>query len=327
MLERNHIERLCIYAFFLCIFSCQNKNEVTSNAPQEKIKKTGVELIVLGNVQDAGSPHIACIKDCCKHLFKNPDKTRKVVSLGILDHTEGKSYLFEASPNIASQLKILQEASQLKEKSIPDGIFLTHAHIGHYTGLMYLGKEATNANLVPVYAMSKMKSFLENNGPWSQLVQNQNIQISSLKEDSAIVLSNDLQVIPFIVPHRDEFSETVGFKIIGPNKSILFIPDIDKWSKWSKSIVDEVAKVDYAFLDGTFYNAEEINTRDISEIPHPFVIESMELFASLSKKEKQKIHFIHFNHTNPLLNEKSDFSKKVIEGGFGIARFLTNFNL
>eukprot|EP00957_Ditylum_brightwellii_P156501 11911053-Ditylum_brightwellii.AAC.1 len=70
-------------------------------------------------------------------------------------------------------------------KKTPDGIFLTHAHIGHYTGLMYLGREALGAVDVPVYAMPRMRSFLKNNGPWSQLVSLGNINIQNLEEKSA----------------------------------------------------------------------------------------------------------------------------------------------
>ncbi|MCO6501096.1 MAG: MBL fold metallo-hydrolase, partial [Vicingus serpentipes] len=205
------------------------------------------------------------------------------------------------------------------EQETPNGIFLTHAHIGHYAGLMYLGKEAMNADSVPVYAMPKMKTFLETNGPWSQLVLRKNIAIQELMYQTKIELTLHLSVIPFTVPHRDEYSETVGYKIIGPNKTVLFIPDIDKWNKWETNIIDAIAKVDYAFIDATFYDGEEINTRNIAEIPHPFIIESMELFKDLPATEKSKIHFIHFNHTNPVLKTDSPQAKTIIENGFNVA--------
>ena len=123
------------------------------------------------------------------------------------------------------------------------------------------------------------------------------------------------------MPHRDEFSETVGYIITGPNKSALFIPDINKWDIWKKNIIEEIAKVDYAFIDATFYSGDEINLRNMSEIPHPFVIESMALFKNLPTSEKIKIYFIHLNHTNPLLNPKSNEWAKVIKSGFHVALF------
>jgi len=289
-------------------------------------QNNGVSLIVLGTAQDGGSPHIGCKKDCCTELFKNPDPMRMVVSLGMIDHNSQKTYLFEATPDISRQLKLLKIQSGM-DKETPDGIFLTHAHMGHYAGLLYLGREALGGNSVPVYAMPKMKTFLETNGPWSQLVALKNIALRPIFEKEEIELSSNLSVIPFTVPHRDEFSETVGYKIIGPNKSALFIPDIDKWSKWKTKINEEIKTVDYAFLDATFYDGAEINTRDIGEIPHPIVIESMALFQDLSKEDKAKVHFIHFNHTNPLLNGQSEAYKKVKEKGFNIPAFLQSFAL
>ncbi|MDX1629497.1 MAG: MBL fold metallo-hydrolase, partial [Fulvivirga sp.] len=203
-----------------------------------------------------------------------------------------------------------------------DGIFLTHAHIGHYTGLMYLGHEALASRQTNVYAMPGMKTFLTGNGPWSQLVKFENIELLELQNDSTIRLSSNLTIKPFLVPHRDEYSETVGYKITGPKKEVLFIPDINKWDVWDRSIVDEIKKVDYALLDATFFDGAEINHRDIREIPHPFVIESMLLFESLPMQERDKIHFIHFNHTNPLLNSESKQTKKVEEAGYNVSRFL-----
>ena len=279
-----------------------------------------VSLHILGTMQDAGSPHIGCKNECCEALFLNPDTTRKVVSLGIIDHENNKTFLFEATPDMPSQIKLLKEYAN-SEKETPDAIFLTHAHIGHYTGLMYLGKEALGATKTPVYAMPKMKVFLENNGPWSQLVDLKNISLKELKNNTAIQLTKNISVLPFLVPHRDEFSETVGYKIIGPNKSVLFIPDIDKWSKWNTSIIKEIKNSNYAFVDASFFDGDEINNRDISEIPHPFVIESMKLFKNLPETEKAKINFIHFNHTNPILNKNSEQHKLVLDKGFSISHF------
>lgn len=289
-------------------------------------QSASVSLIVLGTVQDGGSPHIGCRRECCSTLFENPDPTRMVVSLGVIDFVNNKTYIFEATPDLARQLKLLKKHSNLNGET-PDGIFLTHAHIGHYSGLLFLGREALGGDSVPVYTMPKMKSFLENNGPWNQLVELKNISLQPIVEEERIKLTSNLSIVPFLVPHCDEFSETVGFKIKGPNKTVLFIPDIDKWSKWETSIIDEIKKVDYAFLDATFYDNDEINNRDISEIPHPFVVESTELFKNLSAEEKAKIHFIHFNHTNPLLNKGGKAYEKTKKSGFGIAEFLQHFSL
>jgi len=310
----------------LCLLTCCTDPPAQPISVPTALNSSDVSLVVLGNVQDAGAPHVACRKDCCKDLFDHPDVKRQVTSLGIIDRISGKTYLFEASPDLTRQTKALKTAAGT-DQELPDGIFLTHAHIGHYAGLMYLGKEATNADRVPVYAMPRMRSFLTNDGPWSQLVSTNNIALQRLTADSTLQLTPQLQVTPFRVPHRDEFSETVGYLISGPNHKALFIPDIDKWEKWDRRIEDLIAEVDYAFLDGTFYDAAELNTRDISQIPHPFVSESMQRFAALSAAEKAKINFIHFNHTNRLLVTDSEETKEVIRQGFQVADFGEQFGL
>ena len=284
------------------------------------VPSTGVDLVVLGTVQDAGSPHIGCQKDCCKDLFANPDPTRKVTSLGLLDHAADKKFIFEASPDLSAQLELLQNSYPETGHLLPNGIFLTHAHIGHYTGLMYLGREAINAQGVEVFCMPRMQAYLQSNGPWSQLLQLGNIHPKTLSPDTPLPLTKNILVQPFRVPHRDEYSETVGYLIEGPSKKALFIPDIDKWEKWGRDIREEIKNVDYALIDATFFDAAEINYRDIAEIPHPFVVETMNTFAEWPTSEKAKIIFIHLNHTNPLLDPTSEATRFVLEQGFQVAR-------
>lgn len=310
------------YLFLIMVLfwvSCAEKKQPKRFVqPVKYVSNTS--LVILGNVQDAGSPQIACKKECCKDLFEHADPDRMVSSLGLIDVDSGKTYLFDASPDIAKQMKLLTKMETRNDKDVVDAIFLTHAHIGHYTGLMYLGKEAMDAQGVATYVMPRMKTFLSDNGPWSQLISRQNIVLHEMENDKPVMLSNNIKVVPILVPHRDEFSETVGYRIYGPRNSALFIPDIDKWSKWGLDIVQEVKSVDYAFLDATFYSGKEMDNRDISQIPHPFVIESFETFHALSKKEKNKIVFIHFNHTNPLLDIDGEEVQAVIDKGFRIGR-------
>ena len=284
-------------------------------------------LVILGTLQDAGSPHMGCKKKCCELLFDKPIASRKVVSVGIVDPQAKKTWIIEATPDFPIQAKILNKNISFDHQEMPDGIFLSHAHIGHYAGLMYLGKESVNSNNVPVYAMTRMKGFLIKNGPWNQLVNIHNIQIKNIDNEQKFMLSKDISIIPFLVPHRDEFSETVGFKIIGPNKSILFIPDIDKWNIWNKDIISEIKKCDLALIDGTFYDQAEVNYRDISQIPHPFVIETMTHLSEEKAVTKSKILFIHLNHTNPLLNLESREYQNVINNGFNVAKFNQKINL
>ncbi len=302
------------------LLSCsqdESEQKTTTNLPDQFI-------VVLGVAQDAGYPQAGCEKACCKRYWSGEQNEEKVVSLGIVDKIAGKVWMLEASPDFKAQWHDLNETSGLN-KAAPDGIFLTHAHVGHYTGLMELGREIMGASNVPVYGMSKMRDYLTSNGPWSQLVQLKNIGLKNLSADSTIKLSDNISVTPFLVPHRDEFSETVGYLIESKTKSLIFIPDIDKWSKWDKDIREVVTSSDYALIDATFYRNGEI-ARDMSEVPHPFVEESMTLFQDLPQTTKNKVHFIHFNHTNPLI-WGSDEKQTVLKNGFNIAKEADIFSL
>lgn len=307
------------YLVALLISGCTQKQATTKYLNSDSI-------IILGTAQDAGSPHMNCRKDCCINLWDSENCKTNVVSLAIVDKERSETWLFEATPDIATQLNKLKELIQ-DDSYGPSGVLLTHAHIGHYTGLMYFGKEAMSAKEIPVYAMPRLKNYLENNGPWSQLVTQNNISLNKLTADSTIHLSKNVKVKPVLVPHRDEFSETVGFYIYFKEKIILFIPDINKWEKWNYNIANEVKKADYAFLDATFYNINELPNRDMSQIPHPFVVESMKTFSELSKEDKNKIFFIHFNHSNPLLKKNSAEQLVVLNAGYQIAQQYTIIEL
>ena len=274
-------------------------------------------LVVLGTAQDAGFPHIAA-EDEFREVEKNPKARQKVVSLGLIDKNAKQKFLIEATPDLPAQLFALNKFLPSRQ-TLPDGVFLTHAHIGHYTGLMYFGREAVGARGVPVYAMPRMESFLNENAPWSQLISLKNIEIRKLKNEEIIALNENLKVKPFLVPHRDEFSETVGFEIAGRNKTAVFIPDIDKWSKWNRDLKELIKQADYALVDATFYKNGEIPNRDMSEIPHPFVEETIKLLEDLPAGEKAKVIFIHFNHTNPLVRKNSRERRDVLQKGFRIA--------
>lgn len=283
-------------------------------------------VMVLGIAQDAGYPQAGCEKQCCKPFWQGKATRKLVTSLALVDPAFGKAYLFDATPDFPAQLQRLRTQLQKSEPWLPDGIFLTHAHIGHYTGLMHLGREVMGAKEIPVFAMPKMKVFLAANGPWQQLIALQNIRLNPLKQDTATVLRLGLQVRPILVPHRDEYSETVGFSIEHGDRKLLFIPDIDKWEKWERSLSTELKEVQTALLDGTFFRNGELPNRDMSEVPHPFVAQTMNLLKNASTRERKKVVFIHFNHTNPLLRD-AQARKEVIRAGFGVAEELQLFSL
>jgi pyrroloquinoline quinone biosynthesis protein B len=277
-----------------------------------------VFIEVLGVAQDAGYPQVNCYQPHCLRAWEDPALARDASSIAVVNRHASKKYLFDATPDMREQLYALHRVAPDGEVRL-DGIFLTHAHMGHYAGLVHLGREATSSHGTPVYAMPRMKKFLEDNGPWDQLVRLENIRLVGLEHERTVDLGENLSVTPFVVPHRDEYSETVGYRIDGPNKSAVFIPDIDKWGMWDVDIRDVVKAVDYALVDATFFRDGELGERDMSTIKHPFVSESMDLLDALSDEEKARVIFIHMNHTNPLLIEGSAEQREVERRGFRFA--------
>ncbi|NCF73840.1 MAG: pyrroloquinoline quinone biosynthesis protein PqqB [Gammaproteobacteria bacterium] len=286
--------------------------------PSLTLAETEVYLQVLGIAQDAGYPQANCYQPHCMRAWENPELRRLSSSIAVVDTKAMNKYLFEATPDIREQLYQLSKAAPDSEYRL-DGVFLTHAHIGHYTGLMHFGHEASGSSDMPVYAMPRMLDFLSKNGPWDQLVRFKNIRLMPLGDGAPVTLSSRLSVTPILVPHRDEYSETVGYRIEGPKKTAIFIPDIDKWDRWDTSIRTVVRTADYALIDATFFADGELPGRDMSKILHPFVSESMELLEDLTEEEKARVIFIHMNHTNPLLIDGSPAQMEVEARGFRFA--------
>ncbi len=276
-------------------------------------------LIVLGIAQDGGVPQAGARPSGDQ---ESDEFRRHVVSLAVVDPETGERWMFEATPDFPAQLRALDRIAPAPAAPGLQGIFLTHAHIGHYTGLMHLGHEAMGARGIPVYAMPTMAEFLSTNGPWSQLVRFENITLRLLEDGVPVQLNERLWVTPLLVPHRQEYSEVVGYRIQGPDRRALFIPDIDRWDAWDREghrIEDVLAGVDVAYLDGTFFADREVGGRDMSSFPHPFITTTMERLGTLPPDQRAKVRFIHLNHTNPALQASSPARAAITRAGFRVA--------
>ena len=285
---------------------------------------SSVAVQVLGVAQDAGYPQINCYEPRCLPVWENPRLGSGASMLALV--IDGRRFhLFDAAPTLPQQLYQFWASTGLALTDLA-GVWLTHAHMGHYAGLIHFGKEAASTRGVAVYAMPRMAEFLAENGPWSQLVSAQNIVVHQLSANNAVVVG-PAKVTPWLVPHRDEFSETVGYLIEGPNKRALYLPDIDKWQKWHRDLVSVLQTVDVALLDATFFSADELPGRDLALIPHPTVLESVAMLRDLPRSVRSRVVFTHMNHTNPLLDPASPETQQVLSMGFKIARVGDRFDL
>ena len=191
--------------------------------------------------------------------------------------------------------------------------------MGHYIGLMELGLEVMNTNLIPVYVMPKMKSFLQENAPFTQLINLKNIKLRQMTENVLIQLNDSINITPFEVPHRNEYSETIGFRIKSSDRSILYISDIDSWDTWDVDINDMIRSNDLLFLDGTFFSDIELPIRNMQDVPHPYIKESLQKFSLLEEVDRDKVYFTHLNHSNPVIKQSSVERLATINQGCHIA--------
>ena len=281
-------------------------------------------VLVLGTAQDGGIPHLGGHAAPDEAARRDPTQRRTVASLLVVDPASGRRWLVDATPNVAEQLDRADAVAPPRpveggRPPILDGIFLTHAHIGHYLGLAQFGREVYNADRLPVWGSVRMRGFLSKNGPWDQLVRLNQIELRPLTPGEKIELVPGLSITPFLVPHRDEYTDTLGFEIRGPQRALLYIPDIDKWERWSEKIEDRLARADVALLDATFFDEHDLRGRKISEVPHPFVVESLARFAPLPASERRKVVFTHLNHTNPAAIADTVERRAVLAAGFSVA--------
>ena len=270
-----------------------------------------VEAVLLGSAQDGGFPQAGCACAACRAAWTGEVAAESPTALALIDHEAGASWLIDATPAFPTQLNYLTKTAPGAPLR---GIFLTHAHIGHYTGLIHLGREVMNSDRLPVYATERTCGFLTANAPWSQLVAFGNIALHAVKPGTPVDLTPALHVTPIMVPHRAEFSDTAAYLIEGPERAFFYCPDIDGWAQWDEDIATVVASVGMALLDGTFYSTAELPGRNLAEIPHPLVTESCARLAG----QAERVVFVHMNHSNPLLDPASAERRSVEDAGFTV---------
>jgi len=269
----------------------------------------GPEVVVLGIAQDGGHPQAGCTKTCCRAAWDDPSLGHHVASLAVVD--KGQAWIVDATPDFGRQLHALGDVTLA-------GVLLTHAHMGHYTGLLALGREVMGADHVPVHALPRMRMLLEQEEPWALLTRLGHIVPVAASAGEPVALGPRVTATPFLVPHRDELSETVGWTITGPHKTVVWLPDIDKWERWDTPLETLLATADVAYLDATFFADGELG-RDMSTIPHPFVTETIERLRSADARTRAKVRFVHLNHTNPALDPSSDAARTIREAGMAVA--------
>jgi pyrroloquinoline quinone biosynthesis protein B len=281
-------------------------------------------VLVVGTAQDGGLPQIGCNLSCCEVARADPSRRRLNSALLLVDPRSGKRWLFDAGPDLPEIVETTRgippnRTTGAGRPPLFDGIFVTHAHLGHVAGLLSLGREAYGARSQPVYVGARMSAFLSSNAPWSLAVDDGHLALERIKDERTVVLAEDLRVTPWRVPHRDEFSETFGFVIEGPSRSLLYLPDIDKWERWGRPLEEALAAVDVALIDGSFFADGEIPGRSMADIQHPFISETIARLAAAPRQPRAQVLFTHLNHTNPAADPDGAAAAAVRRAGHDVA--------
>lgn len=279
----------------------------------------GLELFVLGIAQDGGVPHFGCNRPCCE-AARQGGTTLYPASLGVVDHATGGLLLVEATPQVEAQVALLHDlaATPARGRRPVDAVLLTHAHIGHYLGLALFGREVAATAALPTYCSPRMAAFLRANGPWRQLVELQQLALREVAPGGACAPLPGLTVHAIAVPHRDEFSDTLAFVLQGPRRRVLFVPDVDAWDR-APGLLDALLDgVDVAYVDGTFFDGSELPERNLAEIRHPLMTDTMARLAAFAAAHPGGVRFLHCNHTNPALRDGA-VRARIAAAGFAVA--------
>lgn len=267
--------------------------------------------MVLGTAQDGGNPQLGSA---------GVGPPRLVASLAAVAD-DGTRLLVDATPDVRAQLRRLDELTPTRSASnAVDHIVLTHAHMGHYAGLVQFGKEAHNAQGVQCWVTSSMAAFLRSNQPWRALVDGGHIEIQISEPGAYFSPAPGLELRLVPVPHRPEFSDAVGVSL----NRVFYLPDIDGWEEWPRA-EEELSRHDISLLDATFHDRDELPGRDISQIPHPLVTDTLARFADLAAEKR--LILTHINHSNPIADPDSLETEAVRAAGFEVASDFMTFSL
>ena len=266
-------------------------------------------VMILGIAQDGGVPHPGCYCDTCQFHWDN-QIILSPTSLAIFD--EKQLHLIDVTRNLDRQLR------KVGDRKVTD-IWLTHGHIGHVDGIGLFGKEVMNVKNVKLHASKSMIELIQDSPKWNKLIEDDILIPTQFNSNQSTKVSENLEITPIQVPHRDELTDTHAFMIKGPEKSVLYLPDHDSWEETLGLVrQDSVTEwfdslgVGTVFLDGTFWSKNELSRQN--EVPHPPVVDSLERLGNLSGKDLE-VFFIHLNHTNPLLIPKSNEIKLLLDSG------------
>ncbi len=286
-----------------------------------------MKVTVLGSAQDGGFPEWDCNCLNCRLSRQNALKFRFRSSLAV-ESENGCIVVLDASPDLKSQISMLRPYSRRISEAYAgrvapiDAILITHAHWGHIMGLLELS--AGYPFKIPVYCSHYVASIIRSSRIFKSLVDGNFIDIIEFGDGDVLDVVDwrgrrtGLKFEAFKVPHREDFTDTYGFKVFDKKSSIVYIPDI---KTLSNNILSRIEGSNALFFEGTFYWEDELwrisgIRRTSTELGHIPMVESLSILKELQVNLK---YYIHLNHTNPTLRSNSDERRTIEKAGLKIA--------
>jgi len=225
----------------------------------------------------------------------------------LLIETDNVTLLFDASPDIKQQ-------SNNRFDSL-DGVFLTHHHHDHASGLREINHTTLDSKKVvfnpedielddwlnkeyAVYCSKQTLDLLKTN--MNYVINNDNMEFRIIKDSEKIFIDN-LKITPFKTNHTDGY---LGYKIESDNKCVVYHPD---YGKLDTNV--EFNNVDTLVVDGGAAVGMEIHNskQELIELINNINADNL-LFTNVSE-------FIIQSSTDEMIR-KSDWSDAIVEDGY-----------
>ncbi|MGA8576754.1 MAG: MBL fold metallo-hydrolase [Candidatus Cybelea sp.] len=292
---------------------------------------------VLGSAAGGGVPqwNCACANCSAARAGSAPRRTESTLAISPKEARGKHWFLLNCSPDIGSQIEAFEPLHPARGRVTPIGdVLLTDANLDHIGGLAVL-RQAKGMRLrvrstaVVREIAAAQPSFAHFAAPphlWQEAPIDETIP--NIGDDD--VIGDWLEVRTIAVPgttpgydgRRPLRGAVVAYEIAdrGSEERLLFAP---VFSAIDTALAVAIASASVAFLDGTFFTDDELETKESGAkrgraMGHQPVGGSDGTLAQL-QDTRARIVFTHLNNSNPMLDSRSEAHAAVLVSGAEIA--------
>lgn len=295
---------------------------------------------VLGSAAGGGFPQWNCACPNCRRARSGDPNVSARRNDSLAVSPDGIRWaLLNASPDICLQSEAhacLHPGPPLRGSPVQT-VLLTDAELDHTTGLLGLRQGSS----IDIYAPPPVLLALADGFPIRRILEPyaSNRWLEAIPEESFPLFGGQLSVCPFYLGHkppryvsasqpshptRESEPWVVGYRIMDRETGgvAVYAPGIESWSE---TLERHMEGADVLFVDGTFWQSDELRALGVSELdasemghlPIAGTNGSADRLARLSASRKV---YVHINNTNPILVDHSPERRSLtamgIEVGF-----------